>query len=128
MLKNKLGGIMARIYFSQRASRQIRQIEKFSKQKWGIKTAGEYKQDIGSAINRISYDPNILKNIPYISSDMKYYVIRSHVMIFQVKADDILFLSIMHSSMDIETRLLHLEPMLLQEAQILLQRINLPSS
>ena len=111
------------IKLTDRAHYDLQEILDYSLQRWGRKTANRYLEDIQTALSLLQENPDLLRNKSDISTHFKFYRVREHFLICTKLKDVLLILTIKHGQMDLPTRVLELEPTLLQEAELLHQRL-----
>ena len=110
---------MGFVAVSRRASRDIEAIERYALENWGPNTAERYLSAIDFALQRLRTSPSVLRSIPRISDHFDFYRVRDHFLVCVRRGDDIYVLAAIHASMDLPTRILELEPTLLQETELL---------
>lgn len=118
MSKSKHGGKIT-VSFTERAIRELHSIELYSTAQCGKRTADQYLQSIQDAADRICSNPDLLQSDARIPGAFVYFRAGKHVLICQELSQLVCVLTILHTSMDLSSRLLDLEPQLLLEAQIL---------
>ena len=112
------------VVLTDRALSDIRDIERFSVGRWGRKTADKYLDDIESALDRLSNDPALLRLEAEISRHVRFYHVRRHILVCDVRTDSIVVLTVIHCEMDIPSRLAELLPTLASEVGFLHQRLH----
>lgn len=117
----------SRIELSRRALRDLVAIEQFSVEEWGRKTTDEYLADIAAALDRLQQNPDLLRIEPDIITGVSFYRVRNHVLVCDYQRDLIIVLTVIHTSMDLRSRLLELEPRLEMESAILRKKLHGPS-
>jgi plasmid stabilization system protein ParE len=108
---------------TDRAHYDLQEIEDYSLQKWGRKTANRYLEDIQTALSLLQDNPDLLRHKSDISPHFKFYRVREHFLVCTKLKDVLVVLTIKHGQMDLPTRVLELEPTLLHEADLLQQRL-----
>ncbi len=108
---------------TDRAHYDLQEIEDYSSQRWGRKTANRYHEDIQTALSLLQENPDLLRHKSDISTHFKFYRVREHFLVCTKLKDVLYVLTIKHGQMDLPTRLGELEPTLLQEAAFLHQRL-----
>ena len=111
------------IKLTDRAHNDLQEIADYSLQRWGRKRANRYLEDIQTALSLLQENPDLLRNKSDISSHFKFYRVREHFLVCIKLKDVLLVLTIKHGEMDLPNRVLELEPTLLQEADLLHQRL-----
>lgn len=114
---------MARAYLTRRALLDIEAIDTYSVHEWGDRVARQYLDDLFAAIRRLEDAPRLLLADREVSTRLRFYRAREHVLVCDVIEDNIYVLTISHTKMDLPTRLLELEPQLLHESDLLHRRI-----
>lgn len=107
------------VILTERALSDLCEIEDFSIQKWGRKTTDRYLDDLQSALVRLVENPAILRLEPDLSPGLYFYRVRQHFFVCDVGENFIGVLTLIHTSMDLPTRLAELEPRLIAEANML---------
>lgn len=108
---------------TDRAHYDLQEIEDYSFQRWGRKTANRYLEDIQTALSLLQENPELLRHKSDISTHFKFYRVREHFLVCAKLKDMLLVLTIKHGEMDLPHRIEELEPTLLQEAKLLYQRL-----
>lgn len=108
---------------TDRAHYDLQEIEDYSFQRWGRKTANRYLEDIQTALSLLQENPELLRHKSDISTHFKFYRVREHFLVCAKLKDMLLVLTIKHGEMDLPHRIEELEPTLLQEAELLYQRL-----
>lgn len=111
------------VLLTQRALADLCEIEEFSVLEWGRKTGEKYLDEIEAAISRIQETPGILRLEPEFSPGLYFYRIKKHFLVCDLQADFVIVLTLIHTSMDLPSRLLELEPRLAAEASLLRSRL-----
>lgn len=119
---------LARIHLTRRALVDIDQIQAYSVERWGRAVAERYLDDLDSALGRLAEFPLFLQERPDDSLPLRFYPVGRHMLICDVIAGRIYVLALRHASMDLPRRLAELEPLLVDEAQLLHERIAGDSS
>ncbi len=66
---------------TDRAHYDLQEIEDYSFQRWGRKTANRYLEDIQTALSLLQENPDLLRNKSDISSQFKFYRVREHFLV-----------------------------------------------
>jgi plasmid stabilization system protein ParE len=111
------------IKLTERAHYDLQEIEEYSLQRWGRKTANRYLEDIQTALSLLQENPDLLRHKSDISTHFKFYRVGEHFLVCTKLKDVLLVLTIKHGQMDLPNRVIELEPTLLQEADLLHQRL-----
>jgi plasmid stabilization system protein ParE len=112
---------VATLALTRRALRDIEEIEAFSIEQWGKRTANEYLNSIELALDRLRKNPDLLKSKEDISERFKFYRLKRHLLICTQREQRIYVLAVRHGAMDLPTRVAELEPTLIEEAEMLHQ-------
>ncbi|MDA0691854.1 MAG: type II toxin-antitoxin system RelE/ParE family toxin [Nitrospinae bacterium] len=111
------------IKLTDRAHYDLQAIEEYSIQRWGKKTANRYLEDIQTALSLLQEKPDLLRPKPQVSTHFKFYRVREHFLVCTELKDFLLVLTIKHGQMDLPIQIAELEPTLVQEADLLHQRL-----
>ncbi len=111
------------VKLTDRAHLDLQEIEDYSVERWGRKTANRYLEDIQTALSLLQENPDLLRHKSDISTHFKFYRVREHFLVCTKLKDVLYVLTIKHGQMDLPTRLGELEPTLVQEADLLHQRL-----
>jgi len=111
------------VKLTDRAHYDLQEIEDYSFQRWGRKTANRYLEDIQTALSLLQENPDLLRHKSDISTQFKFYRVREHFLVCTNLKNVLYVLTIKHGQMDLPTRLGELEPTLVQEADLLHQRL-----
>ena len=111
------------IKLTDRAHYDLQEIEDYSLKKWGRKAAVRYIKDIQTALSLLQENPDLLRHKSDISTQFKFYRVREHFLVCTKLKDVLIVLTIKHGQMDVLTSLAELEPTLVQEADLLHQRL-----
>lgn len=114
---------MATLALTRRALRDLEEIEKYSIEQWGKRTANEYLKSIEHALDRLRTNPDLLKSNDDISDRFKFYRVKQHFLICIRRKLRIYVLALRHGAMDLPGRVADLEPTLINEAEILHQAV-----
>jgi toxin ParE1/3/4 len=112
------------VHFTERALRDLNEIEAYSIAQFGKRTATEYIDAIQAAVVLIQENPGLLRQEPAVSVSSLVYRVRKHLLICESVQGAIFILTILHGAMDVPNRLLELQPSLAQESHILSRRLR----
>jgi plasmid stabilization system protein ParE len=115
-----------RIVLADRAVDDLLEIERYSVQHWGRKTADKYLDHIQSALDRLRDHPDLLSADVAASPAILFYRVQKHVLVCTKIDAGLIVLTVFHASMDLPARLIELEPQLMAEAAFLQQKLNTP--
>ncbi len=119
MTRRKKQSKKAVVELTRRALGDLRQIEIYSVQEWGRKAADKYLDDISAALDRLSDHPEILRLEPDFCPGLYFYRVNKHFLVCDYHTETVLVLTVIHTSMDLPSRLQELEPRLIVESQLL---------
>jgi plasmid stabilization system protein ParE len=111
------------VQLTDRAHYDLQEIEDYSVQRWGRKTADRYLEDIQTALSLLQETPDLLRRKSDISPHFKFYRVREHFLVCTKLKDVLLVLTIKQGQMDLPQCIGELEPTLVQEAALLHQRL-----
>jgi plasmid stabilization system protein ParE len=117
----------AQVLLTERALRDIAEIESYSVARWGKEVASKYIADIEAALTRLQDRPELLREDEAFHPALRFYRVNKHSVVCDVRAHAICVLTIIHASRDIPSRLAELEPTLATEVELLhgtLERAN----
>ena len=113
------------VHLSDRALRDIIGIESYSTNQFGERVAAQYVSKLEAGIGRIAENPELLREELPFHDTLKFYRIEQHLLVCETAiVGKIIVLTLLHASMDIPSRLAELEPKLLMETEMLLNRLQ----
>lgn len=124
MSKRKALPAKIEVRLTERAIRDLHQIEIYSTEQWGTQVASRYLSDIQAGLDLLRNSPNLLRDDPDISKAFALYRIRRHCLVCQRLAGIVGVLAVIHGAMDLPQRLWELQPILLEEAEILASELG----
>ena len=110
------------IHLTDRALRDLDEIDRFSVERFGKRAAARYFDDINGALARLSESPTLLQERRERSLRLRFYPVREHILVCDVLRGDIFVLAVWHGAMDLVRRLEELEPRLIEEAELLARK------
>jgi toxin ParE1/3/4 len=113
------------VVLTDRALADLRAIEVYSVREWGRKTASKYLDGIAAALDRLKENPGVLRLEPEIAPNLFFYRVKKHFLVCDFPGKTVTVLTVIHTSMDLSTRLLELEPRLSVEAEILQSKLHI---
>jgi plasmid stabilization system protein ParE len=113
-----------RLYLTARAIRDIAEIREYSVEEFGRRSANQYLSTIENTLNLLKSSPSLLRDQPELHSWFKFYRCKKHFLVCDQQASDIYVLTLIHTSMDLPTRLLELEPSLTMEVEVLHRKLQ----
>jgi toxin ParE1/3/4 len=111
------------VALTRRALEDLREIERYSVKEWGNKTAQKYVNGFAEALDRIEENPKILRLEPDFGCNLYFYRMQKHFLVCDFHGKRVIVLTIIHTGMDLPSRLLDLEPRLIAEARLLQARL-----
>jgi toxin ParE1/3/4 len=113
----------AKVELTRRAAADLREIEAYSVTEWDRRTADKYLDDVAAALDRIRDEPEILKLEPDFAPGLYFYRVRKHLLACDYREGLVIVLAVLHSSMDLRTRLQEIAPQLIGGVQILRRKL-----
>ncbi|MDZ4685647.1 MAG: type II toxin-antitoxin system RelE/ParE family toxin [Planctomycetaceae bacterium] len=113
-----------KVVLTDRAVDNLREIESYSVQQWGRKTADKYLDHIQAALDRLRDHPDLLLPDVDASPAILFYRVQKHVLVCTEIEAGLIVLTVFHTSMDLPARLAKLEPQLMAEAAFLQRKLN----
>jgi toxin ParE1/3/4 len=113
-----------KLLLTQRALRDLADIEVYSVEQWGKRTASRYLSDLEAGLKRIRENPELLRSEEGFHPALRFYSVNRHVFVCDVLPDVIFVLTVLHGSMDIPSRLLELSPTLSMEVELLHRKLQ----
>lgn len=115
---------MASLYLTGRALRDLDEIDRFSRERWGERIAEQYLADLEAGLARLAEDLSLFRPHPDHVGRLLFYRVRKHVFVGDVIEGVGFVLTVWHGAMDFLERLSELEPQLVGEAEFLATRIK----
>lgn len=112
-----------RMFLTERALQDLRNIESYSIEQWGQQTAEKYMARIEAALDCIAERPELLREEPEFAESLKFHRVQKHILVCDIQSDAIYLLTVLHTSMDIPKRLARLKPQLLLEVDLLHNKV-----
>lgn len=112
------------VHLTERTLQDLVSIEEYSIENWGKRVANRYLDDIEAALQRISDNPDVLREEPNFHNCLYFYRVNKHLLVCDVQRDLIFVLTILHGNMDISERLAELEPTLKLEVELLHKQLG----
>ena len=107
------------VHLTRRAVLDFQEIEAHSVQHWGRQVTDRYLNDIQLGLDRIRENPNILRLEQEFSTGLYFYRIAKHWLVCDLPETSVIVVTVIHTSMDVPTRLRELEPRLTEEVAML---------
>lgn len=119
MIRRQKNRRRSALHLTQRAIRDIQEIEDHSFEIWGRATADKYLEGFSAAFDRLEQHPGLLRLEPELAPGLYFYRVARHFLVCELQESAVFVLTVIHTSMDISTRLAELTPQLIVEAEIL---------
>ncbi len=117
--------LLTTVHLTDRALRDIADIEAHSIAKFGKAVANQYLTKLEAGIGRVADNPDLLRGEASFHQSLKFYRIERHLLVCETGIKGKVFiLTLLHVSMDIPSRLTELEPQLSMETEMLLARLS----
>jgi len=120
--RGKAGGADVRL--TDRAVRDLQQIEAYSIEQWGRKAAAKYIAALEAGLERLQQMPSLLRQEPDLHPSLRFFRVNKHLLVCDFYHDTILVLTVIHASKDIPSRLGELEPTLAAEVGLLHRKLH----
>lgn len=112
------------LFLTRHALRDIRSIEVYSAQRWGEEAAFSYITELEAAFERCSQFPGLLTSREDLHPNLRFYVVKRHLLACDVSERCIIVLAVLHARMDLVERLADLQPTLSKEIEILRRAVD----
>lgn len=107
------------VHLTRRSISDLCEIEAHSVQQWGRQVTDRYLNDLQSGLDRIRENPAILRLEQEFFTGLYFYRIAKHWLVFDLQESSVIVVTVIHTSMDVPTRLRELEPRLTEEVAML---------
>jgi toxin ParE1/3/4 len=107
------------VHLTERALADLREIEVHSIQQWGRQVSHRYLDDLQAGLDRIRENPEILRLEQLLAAGLYFYRVNKHILVCDLHESQIIVVAVIHTSMDIPSRLKELEPRLAEEVAML---------
>ncbi len=114
---------ISKLLLTDRAISDLLEIEAYSIEQWGKRTATKYLKSIESSLQLIREDPDILRTFDGLPENLQFSRVNKHLVVCDVRPTSIVVLTVVHGSMDIPNRLAELVPQLSAEVAMLHKRL-----
>ena len=111
------------LLLTERALRDIAEIERFSIAQWGKATAAKYISGIEAALSLLQENSALFQTAEELHPELRFYRVNKHVLVCDVQQDTIFLLTMIHASRDIPSRLAEMQPSLTMEIELLRQKL-----
>lgn len=118
----------AKLLVTERALQDIQSIFDYSAEQWGKRAADKYLDEIEAGLERLKTNPDLLWPEPDFHLALTFYRINKHLLVCDARPESIILLTVVHSSMDVPTRLAELQPTLIAEVELLHRRLRAKKS
>lgn len=116
--------VTSKLLLTQHALQDIQTIYEYSVEHWGKRAAEKYLDEIEAGLERVKSQPSLLRTEPDLHAALTFYRINKHLLVCDISSESIVVLTVVHSSMDIPTRLAELQPTLAAEVELLHRRLR----
>lgn len=124
MRSRKKSSSTTTIELTQRTLSDLLDIERYSVKEWGRRVADKYLDDIAAALDRLKENVDLLRIEQDLATGLYVYRVNRHYLVCDLQVNAIIVLTVVHTSMDLPSRLLELQPHLLTESQILQSKLR----
>lgn len=114
----------ANLFLTERALRDIAEIERYSISKWGKKAAAKYISDLEAAMCRLQENSSLLRAEEDLHAELRFYRVNKHLLVCDVQQNTIFLLTVIHASRDIPSRLAEMQPSLTLEVDLLHEQLR----
>ena len=114
---------MTQLRLTNRALLDLDEIESYSVEHWGKRVADAYMDDLDAALGRLAEDLTLFRERVDYTGRLRFYRVREHVLVGDVIGEVGDVITIWQGTMDFIERLHELEPLLIQETEVLAQQI-----
>jgi len=114
----------ANLFLTERALRDIAEIERFSISKWEKNAAARYISDIEAGLSRLQENSSLLRAEEDLHPELRFYRVNKHLLVCDVRQDTIFLLTVVHASRDIPSRLAEMQPSLTLEVELLHEQLG----
>ena len=121
---NRRRGKRSQVLLTNQALQDLISIEEYSIKNWGNRVANDYLDQIQAALERISGNPEILREEPNFHQSLFFHRINRHLLVCDVQRNAVFVLTVLHAEMDIPERLVELEPVLRIEVETLHRQLE----
>jgi plasmid stabilization system protein ParE len=108
-----------KLLITERALRDIADIEEYSVAQWGKRAATKYISDFESALVRVQEKPELLRPEELFHPALSFYRVNKHMLVCDVQPKATILLTVIHASRDVPSRLAELASTLAAEIELL---------
>ena len=112
------------LLLTRRALRDLQGVLDYSIEQWGKTVAEQYLDALEAGLQRLREQPDLLRAEPDLYPALQFYRVNRHLFVCDVRQGAIVVLTVIHSSMDVPSRLGELQPTLAAEVEILHRRLH----
>lgn len=112
------------VALTKRAIQDLRDIFNFSTERWGKKVADKYLDEMEAGLNLLREHPDLLAKNQDFHGFLSFYRIQKQLLVCDTREGSIVILTVIHTSMDIESHLAELTPTLSREVNILHEKLR----
>lgn len=112
------------LLLTHRALRDLQGVLAYSTEQWGKTVAEQYIDALEAGLERLREQPDLLRPEPDLHPALRFYRVNRHLFVCDARPGAIVVLTVIHSSMDIPSRLGELQPSLAAEVEILHRRLH----
>lgn len=95
---------MLKLKLSPKSIEDLEQIYRYTIEKWGIKQADKYQDELYLKMQNVASNPNLGQNYPYRIGYMKTGINR-HLIFYKIDKDECQIVRILHERMNIRDRI-----------------------
>ncbi len=95
---------MTTFKLSRKAFEDLKDIGRYTHNKWGISQRNKYLKQIHSCFSQLSGSPDIGFNSDHIADGYRKFPQGNHVIFYKTASDNIEIIRIIHKSMDVESK------------------------
>lgn len=93
---------MANLYrFSRRAVTDLEAIAEYTFKRFGLKQARRYREELSTCFDQLAENPKLGRRVEQLSTGLRRYEHRSHVIFYQRTGAHILIVRVLHYRMDV---------------------------
>lgn len=83
-----------------KAYQDLEKIYNYSYQEFDSKRANQYIKDLDAAFHALAHQPGLGKDYSHVRPNLLAYNVVSHIVFFEISADGITIIRVLHQSMD----------------------------
>ena len=93
---------MARLDFTALAAKDLLEIVRYTKRRWGPQQARRYREELELVLQKVSVMPEIGREREELAPRVRSFVVGSHVGFYVPRRGGITIVRLLHSRMDVE--------------------------